>query len=293
MQGKTLSRPGADLVPSPLRILSMKFFKLTLLAVTLAASILATNALAHDGPGRGGPDHDGPVHGHDLSGTNVVLVHGALADGNSWAKVIPLLQARGLHVVAVQNPLTSLADDVAATERTIEQQKGPVVLAGHSWAGVVITEAGNNDKVKTLVYVDAFAPDRGQSINDLLAGLPQAPYNALFIADSGGFLTLPETAIATYFAQDLSPTEIRTVAATQGPWAERCLGDKVTQAAWHKKPSIWVIGSQDRFIPPALQEKMAANIGAEVVHTPSSHVAMLSRPRVVADAIIAAAEASK
>jgi pimeloyl-ACP methyl ester carboxylesterase len=258
---------------------------------TILVAALSVAALA-PGPTRANDDARGS-HGHhpgDLSDVNVVLVHGAFADGNSWSKVIPLLQARGLHVVAVQNPLSSLPDDAAATERAIEQQTGSVVLVGHSWAGVVITEAGNNDKVKELVYVDAFAPDTGQSINDLLAGLPPPPYAALFVKDSAGFLTLPETGIDTYFAQDLPRDEVRLITATQGPWAQRCFADKVTRAAWHSKPSIWVLGTQDRFIAPALQEKMSATIGAAVIRVPSSHVSLLSHPRAVADAIIAAAE---
>lgn len=262
----------------------MNFLRKTLLVAAVAAVAFASSAFANDDRGHG---HG---RGPDLSGINVVLVHGAFADGNSWSRVIPMLQARGLHVVAVQNPLSSLQDDAATTERAIEQQKGPVVLVGHSWAGVVITEAGNSDKVKSLVYVDAFAPDAGQSINDLLAGLPPPAYAALFVADSAGFLTLPETGIATYFAQDLSKDEVRTVSATQGPWAQRCFADKVTRAAWHTKPSVWVLGTQDRFIAPALQEKMAATIGAAVIRVPSSHVSLLSHPRIVADAIIAAAE---
>ena len=265
----------------------MPLLKRTLLLAAMYAAVTSA-AFGHDDR-----DHDhghGHGHGSDLTGINVLLVHGAFADGNSWSKVIPLLEARGLHVVAVQNPLSSLAEDAATTERAIEQQKGPVVLVGHSWAGVVITEAGNDDKVKELVYVDAFAPDSGQSINDLLAGLPSPAYAPLFIADSAGFLTLPESALGTYFAQDLPKDELHVLSATQGPWAQRCFADKVSRAAWHDKPSIWVIGTQDRFIAPALQEKLAATVGAAVIRVPSSHVSLLSHPRVVADAIIAAAE---
>lgn len=266
-----------------------RLLSVTVTVVLGLAAFAAAPAFANGDDNAHGHGH-GHHHPPDISDVNVVLVHGAFADGNSWSKVIPLLEARGLHVVAVQNPLSSLPDDAAATERAIEQQDGPVVLVGHSWAGVVITEAGNSDKVKELVYVDAFAPDSGQSINDLLAGLPPPPYAALFAKDSGGFLTLPETGIETYFAQDLPKDEERLITATQGPWAERCFADKVTRAAWHSKPSIWVLGTQDRFIAPALQEKMSANIGAAVIRVPSSHVSLLSHPRVVADAIIAAAE---
>ncbi|MFP4905645.1 alpha/beta fold hydrolase, partial [Paraburkholderia sp. BR14261] len=150
----------------------------------------------------------------DLKGTNVVLVHGAFADGSSWNRVIPLLEARGLHVVAVQNPLSSLADDAAATKRVIEQQKGPVVLVGHSWAGVVISEAGNDEKVKSLVYVAAFAPDNGQSIADITQGQPDAPWASELRKDSAGYLTLSDKAIREDFAPDLPPAQQRIVAAT-------------------------------------------------------------------------------
>ncbi len=153
-----------------------------------------------------------------LGDTTVVLTHGAFADGSSWSRVIPLLEAKGLHVVAVQNPLSSLSDDVAATKRVIEQQTGPVVLVGHSWAGVVISEAGNDANVKALVYVAAFAPDAGQSIHDLIQGLPPAPWSTELHKDSAGFLRLSDKAIHEYFAPDLSATEQRVVAATQGPW---------------------------------------------------------------------------
>lgn len=258
----------------------MNSLKRILIAAAVSAAIFTPVAFGHDRHG----------HAPDLSKINVVLVHGAFADGNSWSKVIPLLQARGLHVVAVQNGLSSLPDDAATAERAIEQQTGPVVLVGHSWAGVVITEAGNDDKVKELVYVDAFAPDAGQSINDLLAGLPAPPYATQFVPDSAGFLTLPEASLQAYFAQDLPKDDVHVLAVTQGPWAQRCFADKVSKAAWHSKPSIWVLGTQDRFIPPALQEKMAATIGAAVIRVPSSHVSLLSHSRVVADAIIAAAE---
>jgi pimeloyl-ACP methyl ester carboxylesterase len=226
----------------------------------------------------------------DLKGKNVVLVHGAFADGSSWNKVIPLLEARGLHVVSVQNPLSSLADDAAATKRVIDQQSGPVVLVGHSWGGVVITQAGNDDKVKALVYVAAFAPDNGQSINDMLKGLPAPAWAGALRKDSAGFLTLSSDAILNDFAQDLPPAEARLVAATQGPWFAGCTDDKVSNAAWHTKPSWFVVTGQDRMIDPRLQQAMASRIGATAVSVEASHVVMLSQPAVVADAIIAAAK---
>ncbi|OJA71987.1 hypothetical protein BGV71_24075 [Burkholderia ubonensis] len=229
----------------------------------------------------------------DLKGTNVVLVHGAFADGSSWNRVIPLLEARGLHVVSVQNPLSSLADDAAAARRAIDQQQGPVVLVGHSWAGVVISEAGNDDKVKSLVYVAAFAPDSGQSIADVTQGLPPPAWASELSKDAAGFARLSDKAIAQDFAPDLPPVQQRIVAATQGPWFGGCIAEKVAQAAWHAKPSSYVVATQDRMIDPTLQETMAKRIGATVTRVNGSHVAMLSQPKAVADAIIAAAERVK
>jgi pimeloyl-ACP methyl ester carboxylesterase len=231
--------------------------------------------------------HAAPVQ--DLKGKNVVLVHGAFADGSSWDKVIPLLEARGLHVVAVQNPLSSLNDDVAATRRVIEQQDGPVVLVGHSWGGVVVTQAGNEDKVKSLVYVAAFAPDSGQSISDIVKGKPAPAWASALQKDSAGFLTLSTDAVVHQFAQDLPPAQARLIASTQGPWFAGCVDDKVTTAAWHAKPSTFVVAGMDHMIDPRLQEAMASQMGATVTRVSASHVAMVSQPKAVADAIIAAA----
>jgi pimeloyl-ACP methyl ester carboxylesterase len=226
---------------------------------------------------------------NSMSSKTVVLVHGAWADGSSWNKVIPLLQAKGLHVVAVQNPLSSLADDVEATNRVINMQKGPVILVGHSWAGVVITEAGNNAKVAALVYVAAFAPDSGQSINDLIGGFPPAPYQATMSKDERGFLYLSTESVAQYFAPDQSPAMQKIMAATQAPWFYGCLADKVTTASWHTKPSWWVLPTNDQILDPRLQEGMAGAAKSTISRVTSSHVAMLSKPAEVAAAIIAAA----
>ncbi len=226
-----------------------------------------------------------------LAGKNVVLVHGAFSDGSSWNKVIPLLEAKGLHVTAVQNPLTSLGDDVAATSRAIERQQGPVVLVGHSWAGAVITQAGNDPKVKALVYVAAFAPDSGQSANDILSGQPAPSWAAELHKDAAGFLTLSDKAIAADFAPDVSSAQARLLVATQQPWFSGCLGDKVTHAAWHDKPSWFVLTAQgkERMVAPDFQLKMAQQIGATIVKVNAGHVPMLSKPEEVAAAIILAA----
>ncbi|MDR3099879.1 MAG: alpha/beta hydrolase [Paraburkholderia sp.] len=225
----------------------------------------------------------------NLKGTSVVLVHGAFADGSSWDKVIPLLEARGLHVVSVQNPLSSLAADTAATRRAIEQQTGPVVLVGHSWGGVVITQAGDDDKVKALVYVAALAPDSGESVNDLTKNQPAPAWSHELRKDSANFLTLSTRAVINDFAQDLPAAQARVLATTQGPWSASCLDDKVSIAAWRTKPSWFVVADRDRMIDPRAEEAMARQIGATTTHVDSSHVAMLSHPRAVADAIISAA----
>ena len=224
---------------------------------------------------------------------NVVLVHGAWADGSCWAKVIPLLQAKGFHVAAVQNPLTSLADDVAATKRIIALQDGPVILVGHSYAGVVITEAGNDPKVVGLVYVAAFAPQEGESINSVSKPYPPAPLGGELQLDSRGFLTATRKGIAEDMAQDLPDTEQQILTATQGQTAAAVFGATVTTAAWKSKPSWAVIAGNDRAIPPELEKDEAATIKATSVTLPANHLAMLSHPREVAELIEQAAAKAK
>jgi pimeloyl-ACP methyl ester carboxylesterase len=219
---------------------------------------------------------------------NVVLVHGASADGSSWAKVIPLLQAQGLHVISVQNPLSSLADDVAATKRAIAQLNGPVLLVGHSWAGVVITEAGNDPRVAGLMYLSAIAPDAGQSLSDVVKGTPPSPGPAEYKPDASGFLILSPKGFAEDFAQDLTPTEIKVMVATQGGWAKQCLDEKVTQAAWRNRPSWFIVAGEDRMILPSLERAEAKRMNATTLVLKSSHVSMVSHPKEVASFIIAA-----
>jgi pimeloyl-ACP methyl ester carboxylesterase len=220
---------------------------------------------------------------------NIVLVHGAFADGSSWSKVIPLLEARGLHVVAVQNPLTSLADDVAATKRAIALQDGPVLLVGHSYGGVVITEAGDDPKVVGLVYVAAFAPAEGESVASLTMPYPPAPLGSELRPDAQGFLMATPKGVSEDFAQDLSPQEKQLLAATQGPTAAADFGTAVTTAAWKTKPSWFVIAGNDRAIPPALEKAEAATAKATAITIPPSHVVMLAHPKEVADFIARAA----
>jgi pimeloyl-ACP methyl ester carboxylesterase len=229
----------------------------------------------------------------EKSQTTVVLVHGAFADGSSWDKVIPLLQAKGLHVVAVQNPLTSLADDVAATKRVIDAQSGPVILVGHSWGGTVITEAGDHAKVAALVYVAAFAPDVGEATSDLGKGGPPPAGSASIRPDAAGFLYLTPEGVAKDFAQDLPAEQTAVMAVTQSPIFGKTFDEKVRNAAWKSKPSWFIVAGKDRMIQPDLERAMAKKINARTTVLPTSHVSMLSRPNDVAAVILAAAGAVK
>lgn len=234
------------------------------------------------------------TYGENMSSndTSVVIVHGAFTNGSDWNKVIELLQAKGIKVRAVHNGLNSLADDVAATKRAINGQAGRVVLVGHSWGGMVITEAGQNDKVAGLVYVAAFVPSAGQSLADIGKDYPPSPGNAKIVADADGYLSLPPEAIASDFAQDLPAQQTSILAATQGPIQGKALGEKTTVAAWNSKPSWYIVSEKDRMIQPDLERAMARTIGAKVTSLPTSHVAQLSRPDAVAKVIIDAVEAS-
>jgi pimeloyl-ACP methyl ester carboxylesterase len=220
---------------------------------------------------------------------NVVLVHGAWADGSSGSKLIPLLQAKGLHVVAVQNPLSSIADDVASTNRLINAQDGPVLLAGHSYGGAVITEAGNNPKVAGLVYVAAFAPEEGETLAGLAQGFPPSPLFGEIQPIADGYLLLTQKGVMESFAQDLSPESKALVLATQGATQGAILATPIKQAAWHTKPSWFVIASNDRAIAPEQEASTAKRMGSKTLTLPSSHLPMLSHPQEVADFVVEAA----
>jgi pimeloyl-ACP methyl ester carboxylesterase len=231
----------------------------------------------------------GPAAAQPAPRPTAVLVHGAFADGSSWNEIIPLLQAGGLDVVAVQNPLTSLADDVEFARRAIDNAKGPVVLVGHSWGGAVITQAGANERVKALVYVAAFALERNQSIADTVTAYPTPVGIQNPVLDKDGFLTLTPETIAKHFAQDLSPAQTNLIATTQGPIRASNFGEKVSAAAWENKPSWYIVAEQDHMIDPRLQRDFARKIKARTVSLPASHVPMISRSREVANAILEAA----
>jgi pimeloyl-ACP methyl ester carboxylesterase len=221
-----------------------------------------------------------------------VIVHGAFADGSDWNRVIPLLQARGVHVTAVQNPLSSLEDDVAATQRAIAIQPGKVVLVGHSWGGTVITQAGLNEQVAALVYVSAFAPDAGQSTAELGKGYPTPPGLAHLVPDTAGFVRLSPEGVARHFAQDLPAARTNVMAATQGPIRGSAFDQKVSVAAWKTRPSWFVLSEADHMIAPELQRDMARHIGAQVTALPTSHVPQQVKPEAVAAVILKAVKAA-
>lgn len=258
----------------------MKFLKSTIVATLMLVAVSATTTAA--------------VAAEGAATKTIVLVHGAWSDGSSsWSAVIPKLIAKGFKVVAVQNPLSSLAADVDATNRVINQQSGPVVLVGHSWGGAVITQAGANDKVKALVYVAAFAPNEGQSVNDLLKGLPAPSWASSLIADERGFLTLPTDVVKRSFAQDLTEAQTVLMAATQQPFFGGCFDDKVTESPYRTKPTWYVLTEKDQMIAAPLQEAMSSRMKATVNRVPSSHVPMLSHPDAVVASIVAAAASVK
>ncbi|WNF47982.1 alpha/beta hydrolase [Pseudomonas sp. SG20056] len=219
---------------------------------------------------------------------SVVIVHGAFADGSDWAKVVPYLQAEGVAVTVVQNPLTSLADDVAATQRVLNNQPGNVVLVGHSWGGTVISEAGAHEKVSALVYVAAFAPDAGQISGEQGKGAPTPPGISQIKADSNGFLYLTPEGMAKDFAQDLPAAQTAVMSATQGPIKASAFDDRTTVAAWKTKPSWYLLASEDRMIHPDVQRSSAKRIGATLTELGTSHVPQQSQPGEVAKVILEA-----
>ena len=221
--------------------------------------------------------------------SNIVLVHGAFADGSSWSKVIPILQTRGYNVIAVQNPLTSFADDVAATKRAIAEADGPVLLVGHSYGGMVISEAGKDQKVVGLLYVAALVPEDGQNVNDVNAALPLTAVGPEFKLSPEGFLSLSLKGINEFFAQDVSPDERKVIYATQVTWAVSATQEKVFNPAWKSKPSWYIVATKDGMINPELERYKAKLINATTVELTTSHVPMVSKPKKVAEFIISAA----
>lgn len=219
---------------------------------------------------------------------NVVIVHGALADGSGWREVTEILQARGFEVTIVQEPLTSLNEDVAATKRVLDLQKGPVLLVGHSYGGMVITQAGNDPAVAGLVYVAAFQPDKGESLLSLASSKPAGSMDIKETKD-GKYLFLDPGAFAAAFAADLPKAEADFLARSQVFASKQAFSAKITEPAWRTKPSWSIVATEDRSINPELERDMAKRAGSEVTEIKASHAVFASQPEKVADIIEKAA----
>jgi pimeloyl-ACP methyl ester carboxylesterase len=220
---------------------------------------------------------------------SVVLVHGGFVDGSGWQGVHDILTRDGYEVIVAQNPTVTLADDVAVTKRAIASARHPVVLVGHSYGGVVITEAGNDPKVSRLVYIAAFAPDEGESVQTLIANPPPGASVPPILPPQDGFLFLDRDKFAASFAGDVNPSLARFMADSQVPWGLDAAGGKVTTAAWKSKPSHYLVSTEDHMIPPPAQRQMAQRAGAQVVEASGSHSIYVSQPEQVAQLIEGAA----
>jgi pimeloyl-ACP methyl ester carboxylesterase len=244
---------------------------------SLAAAAVATTTLAR-------AQDKSPL----VRADNVVLVHGLFADGSCWAEVIARLQARGLNVTAVQNPLTTLPDAVASAVRVLDRQTGPTVLVGHSFSGMIVTEAGIHPKVSSLVYVAARAPDAGEDYTKLASTYPTPPASAgiVFDGDEG---RLTEEAFLRDFAGDVPREKARVLYAVQEPFYKQLLAGKTANAAWRSRPSFYAVSTEDRTINPDLERFMAKRMGAKTIEVKSSHLSMISHPETISELILEAA----
>jgi pimeloyl-ACP methyl ester carboxylesterase len=224
-----------------------------------------------------------------LATTSVVLVHGGFVDGSGWEDVYRILKKDGYKVSIVQNPTLSLAGDVSATRRVVAGEKGSVILVGHSYGGVVITEAGNDPKVAGLVYIAAFAPDKGESVATLIKDPPPGAAVPPILPPEGGYLALDKTKFAAAFAADVAADKAAFMADSQVPWGLDALNGAVSEPAWKKKPSWYLVATDDRMIPPPAQRSMAKRAGSVVVESPGSHAIYVSQPQAVAAVIARAA----
>ena len=221
---------------------------------------------------------------------SVVLVHGGFVDGSGWEDVYRILKKDGYQVSIVQNPTSSLADDVAFTRRVVAAQKGPVILVGHSYGGVVITEAGNDPRVAGLVYIAAFAPDAGESVASLIKDPPPGAPVPPILPPQDGYLALDKAKFAASFAGDVPADKAEFMANSQVPWGLAALTGTISAPAWKAKPSWYLVATDDRMIPPAAQQLMSKRAGATTVETPGSHAVYVSQPQAVADIIKQAAQ---
>jgi pimeloyl-ACP methyl ester carboxylesterase len=221
---------------------------------------------------------------------NVVLVHGGFVDGSGWQGVYRALKKDGYTVAIVQNPTISLADDVAVTRRTIAAQSGPVILVGHSYGGAVITEAGNDPKVAALVYVAAFAPDKGESVSALIKDPPPSAPVPPILPPQDGYLFLDKAKFPASFAADVSADVAAFMADSQVPWGVQALGGTISEPAWKTKPSWYLVSTEDKMIPPDAQRAMSKRAGSRVVEVKGSHAVYVSQPQAVASIIEEAAK---
>ena len=221
---------------------------------------------------------------------NVVLVHGGFVDGSGWQGVYKALKKSGYAVTIVQNPTFSLADDVAVTKRALANQNGPAILVGHSYGGVVITEAGNDPKVVGLVYIAAFAPDKGESVSALIKDPPPGAPVPPLLPPQDGYLFLDKAKFASSFAADVSPDLAEFMADSQVPWGVEALSGAISQPAWRTKPSWYLVSTEDRMIPPDAQRAMSKRAGSTVVEVKGSHSVYVSQPQAVAALIEKAAK---
>src|SRR6202171_3991458 len=232
----------------------------------------------------GAPAATGPL----APANNVVLVHGAYADGSCWADVIPYLQARGLTVASVQNPLRTLEEDVEFAERTLALMDGPTVLVGHSYSGMIVTQAGVDPKVSALVYIAARAPDAGEDYTALAEQFPTPPASAGLIKAADGYAQLSEEAFLRDFAQDVDPARAKVLYAVQGRVSDELFSAKVTRAAWRIKPTFYAVSKNDRTINPDLERFMAHRMNATTIELDASHLSIVSRAKEVSDLILEA-----
>ena len=220
----------------------------------------------------------------------IILVHGGFVDGSGWESVYHILKKSGYRVAIVQNPTISLADDIAATQRIIRVQNSPVILVGHSYGGVVITEAGNDPKVVGLVYIAAFAPDRGESVNSLIKDPPPDAPVPPILPPQDGFLFLDKAKFPASFAADVEPEKAAFMSDSQVPWGVEALSGTITEPAWKTKPSWYLIATDDKMIPPPAQRLMSQRAGSTVVEVSGSHAIYVSQPDAVAALIKQAAQ---
>ena len=228
--------------------------------------------------------------GNSQRAKSIALVHGGFVDGSGWAGVYKILKKDGYDVAIVQNPTISLADDVAVTRRAVAALNGPVILVGHSYGGVVITEAGNDPKVAGLVYIAAFAPDKGESVSALIKDPPPGAPVPPILPPQDGFLLLDKAKFQASFAADVSTDEAAFMADSQVPWGLEALGGAISQPAWKVKPSWYLVATDDRMIPPDAQRAMSKRAGSTVVEIRGSHAVYVSQPQAVASLIEQAAK---